>query len=100
VDNSNNSASPNGMAEGCLPSTVNDTWRTGTGAAKRWYNRDHAGTWCTVGGSANTITLAYTTGPTTYVRGEKFAFLPTSNNTGATTVNVSGLGAKNLMAQT
>ncbi len=96
TDASNNSASPNGAPEGMAPSGVNDTMRMMMGASKRAYDRDHAGTWCTVGGTGDVITLAYTTGPAAYVQGEKFAFKATAANTGATTCNVSGLGAKNV----
>src|SRR5216684_199082 len=49
VDASNNQAAPNGMPEGMPPSGVNDAWRAGMGAIKRSYDRDHAGSWCTVG---------------------------------------------------
>lgn len=96
VDASNNNAAPNGMPEGMSPSGVNDAGRQLMGAVKRAFDRDHAGTWCTVGGTANALTLAYTTGPLSYIQGQKFAFLATAANTGATTVNVSGLGIKNI----
>lgn len=94
TDASNNNAAPNGMPEGMAPSGVNDAWRQGMGAVKRAWDRDHAT--ATVGGTANAITLTYTVGPASYVQGEKFAFKATAANTGATTVNVSGLGAKNV----
>ena len=69
------------------------------GALKRWWNRDHASAGVTVGGTANAITLSYASGPATYVQGEKFAFVATANNSGVTTVNVGGLGAKSLYKQ-
>jgi len=100
VDPSNNSAAPNGMPEGMPPSGVNDSWRAGMGAIKRAYDRDHAGTWCTVGGTGNAITLAYAVAPASYVQGEKYAFKAIAANSGATTVNVNGLGAKSVFKKT
>jgi hypothetical protein len=96
VDGSNNQAAPNGMPEGMPPSGVNDAWRAGMGAIKRSYDRDHAGTWCTVGGTGNAITLTYAVAPAGYVQGEKYAFKAIAANSGATTVNINGLGAKNV----
>jgi hypothetical protein len=96
VDGSNNQAAPSGMPEGMPPSGVNDAWRAGMGAIKRSYDRDHAGTWCTVGGTGNAVTLTYAVAPASYVQGEKYAFKAIAANSGATTVNVNGLGAKNV----
>jgi hypothetical protein len=96
VDASNNQAAPNGMPEGMPPSGVNDSWRAAMGAVKRSYDRDHAGSWCTVGGTANAIALTFAAAPASYVQGEKYAFKATAANTGATSVNVNGLGAKNV----
>jgi hypothetical protein len=78
------------------PSGVNDSWRAAMGAIKRAYDRDHAGGWCTVGGTGSAITLSYAVAPASYVQGEKYAFKASAANTGATTVNVNGLGAKNV----
>ncbi len=100
VDASNNQAAPNGMPEGMPPSGVNDAWRAGMGAIKRSYDRDHAGSWCTVGGTANAITLTYAAAPASYVQGEKYAFKASAANTGATTVAVNALGAKNVFKKT
>jgi hypothetical protein len=96
VDGSNNQAAPNGMPEGMPPSGVNDAWRAGMGAIKRSYDRDHAGTWCTVGGTGNAITLSYAVVPASYVQGEKYAFKAVAATSGATTVNINGLGAKSV----
>jgi microcystin-dependent protein len=99
TDASNSQPPPNGWLEGQPPSTVNDCARMMMGALKRWWNRDHASAGVTVGGTANAITLSYAAGPTAYVQGEKFAFIATGNNSGATTVNINGLGAKSLYKQ-
>lgn len=47
----------------------------------------------TVGGSANAITLTNSTPVTAYANGNGYSFVATSTNTGATTLNVDGLGA-------
>src|SRR4051794_24737087 len=91
---SNSVAAPNGWPEGMQPSMVNDAAREMMGALKRWWNRDHASANVTVGGTANAITLTYSQAPAAYVQGEKFAFKAAASNSGATTVNVNGLGAK------
>lgn len=58
-------------------------------------------TWCgTTGGSANAQTLAAAVAPTTYLRGNKFSALANYTNTGATTINVSSLGAVNVLKKT
>lgn len=50
----------------------------------------------TVGGSANAITLTPTPALPSYTQGQKLAFIATADNTGAVTVNVSGLGVKSV----
>lgn len=50
----------------------------------------------TVGGTANAITLTYAIPYLTYATGQKYAFKATAPNTGPATVNVSGLGNKNI----
>jgi hypothetical protein len=56
------------------------------------------GKWTYVAGAGSadvhTITLVPAVGA--YVAGQRFQFLPTADNTGACTLNVSGLGAKNI----
>jgi hypothetical protein len=78
----------------------NQLGKTMMGAVKRSWSRDHAATGVTVGGTGNAVTLTYAVGPTAYVQGEKFAFKATAANTGAATVNVQGLGAKNVFRKT
>lgn len=53
-------------------------------------------TYCTVTGTANVIGLTCSPAITAYAAGQRFVFIAGANNTGATTVEVSGLGAKNL----
>lgn len=100
ADASNNAAPPAGFPENQLPSTVNDAARAVMGAVKRFY--DHANATVVSGGSANVQTLTYTVAPTAYVAGDHYAFIVGGGltPTGATTINVNGLGAKNVLIGT
>ncbi len=92
---SNNAASPNGWTSGTmLPSQVEPTAREMMSALKKWWNRSNAVK--TSGGSANTQTLTYDVAEASYYTGQCFSFIPGFTNTGATTLNVSGLGAKSI----
>lgn len=51
----------------------------------------------TVGGTVDVITLTPTIAITAYVAGMRFSFIPSGANTGATTVNVSAVGAKDIV---
>lgn len=44
----------------------------------------------------NTITATATPTPSAYAAGQAFEFIPAATNTGATTINISSLGAKNI----
>jgi hypothetical protein len=90
----NNATAPNGAPEGMAPSGVNDTIREVMAAIKREWNRNNPTV--TSGGSANAQTLTYATAPTAYVQGMRFCFIAGFSNTGATTLNVNGLGAKSV----
>jgi len=54
------------------------------------------GTLGTLGGSANTYTASPSPAITAYVAGMEFNFKVNATNTGASTLNISGLGAKNI----
>jgi len=59
--------------------------------------QDNKGEYCaTVGGTADVITLTPSPAFTAYVAGQRHSFVASGTNTGATTVNVSGLGAKDI----
>lgn len=45
---------------------------------------------------SNTITANSSISPTAYAAGQTFNFIAVANNTGAVTINISGLGAKNI----
>jgi len=49
-----------------------------------------------VGGTGNAITLTPVPAIAAYVVGQKFSFIASAGNTGATTVAISGLAAKNI----
>lgn len=81
-------------ADGLLYIRSGATWAAGvglTGASLEW---------STYGGTANAITLTPLVARSAYVTGDKVRFRATSTNTGATTINVSGLGVKNCVTVT
>lgn len=57
-------------------------------------------TYIAAGGTGNAITLTLPYSPGSYTTGLIVRFKATANNTGATTINVNGLGAKNLYKYT
>lgn len=100
VDSSNNSASPNGWASGTmLPSQVEPTARAMMGATKRFY--DHINGVKTSAGTANVQTLTYDVAPAALVTGDRFLFKVGASltNTGATTLNINGLGATTIQSR-
>lgn len=52
----------------------------------------------TVGGTADAITLTVTPGPSSLVEGLRVLFKAASTNTGAVTIDLNGLGARNVKA--
>lgn len=95
TDASNNSGSPAGWPEGMAPSGVNDSARAGMGAVKRWH--DQITPTLTSTGSANTQLLTYAVAPTAYVGGDVFSFFAGFTNSGPASLNVNGLGAKQIV---
>lgn len=92
TDSSNNAASPNGWTSGSmLPSQVEPTARAMMGAIKRWH--DQVSPTLTSGGSSNAQTITHTVAHTALGNGDLFAFIAGFTNTGATTLNIDGLGA-------
>jgi len=90
---SNNSAAPNGFPEGMPPSGVNDAAREVMAAVAR-YREDTDGVNTSSG--TDTITLASSRTMTAYAQGDMYTFKAGGTNTGATTLNVDGLGAKDV----
>src|SRR6266481_5162705 len=93
TDSANTSFSGISMAEGCAPSNHNDAVRAVGGMLRRDWNKK--GPVYTSAGT-NTITLTLATAPASYVQGEVISFIAGGANTGATTLNVNSLGAKNI----
>ena len=90
---SNNSAAPNGFPEGMPPSGVNDAAREVMAAVAR-YREDTDGVNTSSG--TDTITLASSRTMTAYAQGDMYTFKAGGTNTGATTLNVDSLGAKDV----
>ena len=91
---SNNSASPDGWPESMAPSGINNSARENMGAIARWY-KDGNGS-LSSGGSSNAYTLSPNRTIAAYAAGIDFLFLANHANTGAATLNVSGLGVKDI----
>ena len=62
--------------------------------------QDGAAQYGSAGGTADAITLTVTPAITAYAAGQTFRFISTAANTGAATLNVSSLGAKNIRKET
>lgn len=91
---SNNSASPDGWPESMAPSGINNSARENMAAIARWY-KDGNGSLASAG-SSNAYTLAPNRTIAAYAAGVDFVFLANHANTGAATLNVNSLGAKDL----
>lgn len=57
-------------------------------------------TWLGTINGTNTLTGTATPAPTSYAAGQRYAFIIANNNSGAVTLNVNSLGAKNLYGPT
>lgn len=91
---SNSSPSPDGFPPGMAPSGLDNTSRENMAALARWY-KDSNGSLAS-GGSSNAYTLAPNRTISAYAAGVDFLFIANHANTGAATVNVSSLGAKDI----
>lgn len=91
---SNNSASPDGWPESMAPSGINNSARENMAAIARWY-KDGNGSLSSAG-SSNAYTLSPNRTVSAYAAGIDFLFLANHANTGAATLNVSSLGAKDI----
>ncbi len=100
TDSSNTTASPDGWPTGITGAGAVNTGRMMMGSLKRFWDRIN-GT-VTSGGSANAYTYTPTNAsfPTAITAGEIFSFKANFTNTGASTLAVNGLTAKNIFKQT
>jgi hypothetical protein len=89
-----NSDSGINWAENQDPGTVNDSARAMMGRDAEW--RDDLIGIVTVGGSANAITITTNSAFTTLADGRRFTFKASADNSGATTINANGTGAKSV----
>src|SRR5690242_16289651 len=78
--------------EGMNSKLVNNNARQEMGRIAEY--RDDQGGLVTIGGTANAITATLNSSFTTLADGRHFTLQPTSDNTGAVTLNVNGIGAK------
>jgi hypothetical protein len=90
---SNTCAVPNGLPANTLAANLYGVIHEIMGALKRDWDRVNP---TVTSSGTNTITLAYTVAPAAYVQGESFSFIAGGTNTGAATLNVNGLGVKNI----
>lgn len=92
VDASNTSPVPNGAPEGWFPSDVNNVYRMGMGATKRFW--DHLNVTKVTGGTSTAYTLTYSVAPQALYGGEIFSFAFNQDCGVAPTLNVNALGDK------
>lgn len=99
TDANNNAAPPDGWPENTMQySEVNNTGRAVQGTMKRYY-ADVNGS-LQAGGVADAYTLTLNeTGYTAYFQGMFFACEINATNTGASTIDVNGIGAQNIIAR-
>ena len=97
VDANNNATPPDGWPENTMQySEVNDTGRAVQGTLKRFF-ADINGS-LVAGGVADAYTVSLNeSGYTSYFTGMYFACEINSDNTGATTIDVNGIGAQNVV---
>lgn len=98
TDGNNTSVSPNGAPENMPPSGVNDSLRALMGATKRFWQRIQGAGFG--GGSANTYTVTYAPALAALVDGERYSFRVAADCTGASTLNINGLGATSIKKMT
>jgi hypothetical protein len=94
TDASNTATPPNGWPEGMFPSDVNNSARANMGGEKRWWVRSNSV--FTTAGSSTVYTLTYGVAAASYYDGEEFSFIVDETCGAAPTLNINGLGARNL----
>lgn len=95
-DNNNTSNSPLGIQGNYAPSSVAPVIRAIMGGTKRFYNQINALVTSTGTGAAYVLT--YVQNPTAYSKGIRYAWFAHADNTGAATVNIGSIGAKQLLS--
>lgn len=100
ADTSNTSAVPDGWPVGMAPNQVRPTAQAMMGATKRFWDRVNCTVTSTGSANAYVYTPSSTSFPTAIVAGEIFCFKANFANTGAATLAVNSLTAKNIYKQT
>lgn len=95
---SNNSSPPNGAPEAMAPSAVNDVLREIMADVAVEAQVNAVKVLASVSGT-NTITGSMTPDLTAYSAGMIVVLTPAGNNTGATTININGLGAISIVKE-
>lgn len=93
-DAANTSPVPNGAPEGWFPADVNNVYRMGMGATKRFW--DHINVTETTGGIGTAYTLTYDVAPQSLWAGELYGATINVNSGTHPTLNVNALGGKSL----
>lgn len=96
TDASNTSSPPDGAPAGMFPSQSEGVWRGTMATVQRFWNRINGAITSTGSANAYVYTPSNTSYPTAYVQGEIYSFKANFANTGATTLNINSLGAKNI----
>lgn len=96
TDGSNTAAPPNGWPAGMAPNNVEPSARANMGATARWWERANPKLATTGSAGAYVLTPSNTSYPTGYTQGEVYCGKANFASVGADTLNVNGLGAKNI----
>jgi hypothetical protein len=99
IDANNISVSPDGWPEGTYPNQVEPIGRSNMGAIKRFWDRINGTVTTTGSANAYVYTPVSATYPTAYVAGEIYTFKANFTNTAAATININGLGVKNIFGK-
>ena len=98
VDANNNATPPDGWPENTMQySEVNDTGRAVQGTVRRFWGDSNGS--LDAGGVANAYTLTLNESYSVYFDGMWFACQIPASNTGASTINVNGIGAQAIKAR-
>lgn len=96
TDASNTASPPDGAPAGMFPNQSEGVWRGTMATVQRFWNRINGSINTTGSSNAYIYTPVNTNYPTAYVQGEVYSFKANFANTGAATLNINSLGAKNI----
>lgn len=91
------------VASEVINDTTNNRLRVGNGSTaggiilpNSYDTQNNPFCYAAAGGTANALTATFTPAPTAYAAGQRFLIKAAYTNTGAATINVNSLGAKNI----